>query len=102
MGFLAPQIIHIALFPIPDTLPVVCHFCPPTPTFTHHMSTPIHLILSLQIYVVRLNPFYTSTGACLFTWNEHAKILTRGPFELRIVTASKTAPEAYSSLQVSE
>ena len=54
----------------------------------------------LQIYVVRLNPFYTGTGACLFTWAEHAKVLTRGPFEFRIVTASKTAPEAYSSLQV--
>ena len=73
-----------------------------SPPTIHIISTFIPVILSLQIYVVRLNPFYTGTGACLFTWNEHAKILTRGPFELRIVTASKTAPEAYSSLQVSE
>ena len=53
----------------------------------------------LQMYVTRLIPFYTSIGACLFTWND-GRVLTRGPFEFRVVDAPKMAPEAYSSYQV--
>lgn len=52
------------------------------------------------MYVLRLNPFYTAVGACLFTWTEHARILTKGPFEFRTVDIPKTAPEAFSSYQV--
>ena len=51
------------------------------------------------MYVVRLNPFYTAVGACLFTWND-GRVLTKGPFEFRVVDAPKMAPEAYSSYQV--
>ena len=50
--------------------------------------------------MVRLNPFYTAIGACLFTWTENGKVLTQGPFEFRIVEAPKVAPEAFSSFQV--
>ena len=30
-----------------------------------------------KVYIVRLNPFHTGVGACLFTWNENAKVLTQ-------------------------
>ena len=49
---------------------------------------------------MRLNPFHTKVGACLFTWNEHARVLTKGPFEFRVVDTPKIAPDAYSSYQV--
>lgn len=52
-----------------------------------------------KIYVIRLSPFYTSVGACLFTWNKDARVLTKGPFEFRVVNSPKTAPDAYSSYQ---
>jgi len=53
----------------------------------------------LKVYIVRLNPFHTNVGACLFTWNENAKVLTRGPFEFRVVEEPKKAPECFSSFQ---
>lgn len=52
-----------------------------------------------KVYIVRLNPFHTGVGACLFTWNENAKVLTRGPFEFRIIDEPKKAPECFSSFQ---
>ncbi|XP_064384704.1 uncharacterized protein LOC135333633 [Halichondria panicea] len=52
-----------------------------------------------KVLVIRLNPFYTAIGACLYTWNENGKVLTQGPFEFRIVDAPRTAPEAFSSFQ---
>ena len=54
----------------------------------------------MQMYVIRLNPFHTNVGACLFTWNEHGRVLTKGPFDFRVVETPRTAPEAYSSYQV--
>ena len=60
-------------------------------------SPPSHSIS--KVYIVRLNPFYTGVGACLFTWNENAKVLTRGPFEFRIIDEPKKAPECFSSFQ---
>jgi len=52
-----------------------------------------------KVYIVRLNPFYTGMGACLFLWTENAKVLTQGPFDFRIVEEPKKAPECFSSLQ---
>ena len=60
-------------------------------------SPPSHSIS--KVYIVRLNPFHTGVGACLFTWNENAKVLTRGPFEFRIIDEPKKAPECFSSFQ---
>ena len=51
------------------------------------------------MYVIRLNPFYTAVKACLFTWND-GRVLTKEPFEFRVVDSPKIAPEAYSSYQV--
>lgn len=52
-----------------------------------------------KVYVIRLNPFYTNVGACLFTWTEDSGVLTKGPFTFRVVNTPKTAPDAYSSYQ---
>jgi hypothetical protein len=64
----------------------------------------VRLINSLscrvQVYVLRLSPFYTAMGACLFTWNEDGRVLTKGPFQFRVVNSPMTAPDAYSSYQV--
>ena len=44
----------------------------------------INYFFSIQIYVVDLNPFYTGTGACLFTWQQNKKIfLGVDPLEFR-------------------
>ena len=58
--------------------------------------------LYVQVYVLRLSPFYTAMGACLFTWNEDGRVLTKGPFQFRVVNSPMTAPGAYSSFQVSQ
>lgn len=50
--------------------------------------------------MIRLSPFYTSVGACLYTWNEDGRTLTKGPFDFRIVGSPKLAPDAFSSYQV--
>ncbi|XP_065198190.1 uncharacterized protein LOC135829724 [Sycon ciliatum] len=37
-----------------------------------------------RVTVVELNPFKTTTGACLFSWSHHREILESRPFEFRI------------------
>ena len=66
------------------------HSHPPPHTHTH---TPP------QVYILRLSPFYTGTGACLFTWAEHGKLLTKPPVNFKIIDSAHKAPEIYSGLQ---
>ncbi|KAH3766039.1 cell division cycle protein 123-like [Pelomyxa schiedti] len=45
-----------------------------------------------RVIVVELNPFATTTGAALFTWERERTLLENGPFELRLRT-TPLAPE---------
>ena len=42
-----------------------------------------------KIWIVELNPFDTYTGSGLFDWGIDWKVLTKGPFEFRIVENEK-------------
>jgi hypothetical protein len=60
----------------------------------------IDLFVSAEkVHILRLSPFYTGIGACLFTWAEHAKTLTQGPLEFKIIESPRKAPDLYSGLQ---
>ncbi|CAI8050302.1 Cell division cycle protein 123 [Geodia barretti] len=52
-----------------------------------------------KVYVIRLSPFYTGTGACLYTWAEDGKLLTNPPLDFKIIEAARKAPDLYSGLQ---
>jgi hypothetical protein len=60
----------------------------------------IDLFVSTEkVYVIRLSPFYTGTGACLYTWAEHGKLLTSPPLDFKIIETARKAPDLYSGLQ---
>ncbi|KAJ5078575.1 cell division cycle protein [Anaeramoeba ignava] len=46
-------------------------------------------IEDFTIKVIELNPFFEATGSVLFDWGKDFEILTKGPFEMRIVKEPK-------------
>ncbi len=65
------------------------------------LSSHRHFVHVIQIYIIRMNPFVTSVGACLFTWTDNSKELTKGPIQLRVVDTPRMSPDAFSSYQAS-
>lgn len=46
-------------------------------------------------YVIELNPFHPTTGACLFDWERDAALLREGPVDLRLVESPQPHIDAY-------
>jgi len=49
-----------------------------------------------KVWIIELNPFARSTGACLFDWEADATVLEgNGPFEIRVVESAKAHLDAW-------
>jgi hypothetical protein len=47
-----------------------------------------------RVLIIELNPFFSDTGACLFSWKSanDRHIIQNGPFELRVVKSPLSSP----------
>ena len=49
-------------------------------------------VLPDRVWIIELNPYSPTTGACLFDWGADAATLAAAPVEIRVLQASGTHP----------